>query len=211
MTGRRKPVDQKARYAREKARAAQIGQQLYGTPVTPYRLKKLREQQGFIGAGPVKQEYSALAGWGITAREFQMMRTRNLEYLFPESVLSRNPKHKTSKLRQHQAISANSYDWEFGENDNDWSDDRIGYVVTFFHAIVDPRTNYGSLLDSDGKRRFKKVGRKEYPVSNKWQRLYLTKYGRSVETRSGMRAAYLKHAGIMSVDEFERRYGLYGG
>lgn len=211
MTGARKPRDNKARYAREKVKAAEIGKQLYGTPVTPYRLRKLREQQGFVGAGPVREDRSALQSWGITDAEFRMMLTRNQEYSIPDSILAKHPKKRTSKERLHQAISANSYDWEFGNNNADWSDSRIGYVVTFFHAVVDPRTNYDSLLDAEGKRRFKKVGKKERPVSNKWQQLYLTKYGRSVTSRSGMRAAYLEHAGIMSVDEFERRYGMYGG
>lgn len=210
MTGPRKPRDYKARYAREKERAAQIGQQLYGAPVTPYRLKKLREERGFVGAGPVRQENDALASWGITEREFRMMLTRNAEYSFPD-ILGKKPKSKVSKTRMHQAISANSYDMDFGNNNADWSDARIGYVVTFFHAVVDPRTNYDSLLDERGQRRFRRSGGKSFPVTNKWQQLYLTKYGRSVSSRSGMRAAYLEHAGIMSVDEFESRYGVFGG
>lgn len=115
-----------------------------------------------------------LAKYGLTMNQFNRMRSANRRYQF------------------HGAYSAaNTYDLSIDKDLKNFSDERVGYIVSFYHAVVDKKTNYWSLYDKKTKRRRQEFG---FPVSNEWQRKYLVDYAR-----------------IMSVNEYEARYGHFAG
>jgi len=174
MTGTPRKRDYAAEYARRKERLSRIG-------LTPYSARK----RGSSVFGPVSQKQAMLSKFGVTEREFEAMRIRNRDYAEPRFD-KWHTEDKAKRKRIGQAIAINTYN-ESKDIPNDWSEERVGYVTSFYRAIVDPRTNYESLLDSEGRRRRTRKGK---PATNKWQAALLVKY-----------------SGIMELDEFEVRYG----
>lgn len=115
-----------------------------------------------------------LAKYGLTMTQFNRMRSANRKYQY------------------HGAYSAaNTYDLVMDKDLKNFSDERVGYIVSFYHAVVDKKTNYWSLFDKKTKQRRKEFG---MPVSNEWQRKYLVDYAK-----------------LMSVSEYEARYGHFAG
>lgn len=115
-----------------------------------------------------------LAKYGLTRSQFDRMRSANRKYNFDGAY-----------------SAANTYDLDVDRDLKNFSDERVGYIVSFYHAVVDKKTNYWSLYDKKTKRRKQEYG---FPMTNVWQRKYLVDY-----------------AHIMSIDEFEARYGSFAG
>lgn len=192
MASTRKTRDYKSAYQRRKELAQSRGFS------SPYAETKQRAQRGVL-VGPATAERAALSKWGVSRRQFEAMRIANLEYGYPsERLTKKRSRNQSVKRRLNEAIILNSYDAS-RDVEGDWSDDRIGYVITFNKAIVDPRTNYASLFDENGLRKMR-GGR---PLSNRWQKAFMTQYADKA-TGKGRRRKY------MEVDEFESRYGTYG-
>jgi len=192
MTGQRKTPDYKKVYQQRKERLAKRG-------LTPYQAEKLRKERGSIVYGPVDEKRATLAKFGVSERQFEGMRIANLEHA-PFEFEKFKPKSKKAKRALSQAAMLNYYD-DKRDIPNDWSEDRVGYVVSFFRAIVDPRTNYDSLLDKDGNRIILKNGKRK---SNKWQKLYLTQYAEGVRRRND---EYVYYGNFLDPDEYDERYG----
>lgn len=114
----------------------------------------------------------ALKRFGVTESQFNRMRTANRKYKY-EGVYS----------------AANTYDLSIDKDLKNWSDRRVGYIVSFNRAVVDKKSNYWSLFDKKTKRRKQEFG---FPKTNNWQYQYLVKYGK-----------------LMSQNEFESRYGMF--
>lgn len=136
-----------------------------------YRSARDRQEKNRARRAALSRSKSeALAAWGISATQFDRMRSANRKYEY------------------HGAYSAaNSYDLDIDRDLKNFSDERVGYIVSFYHAVVDKRSNYWSLYDKKTKRRKQQFG---FPMSNEWQRKYLVDYAK-----------------IMSQNEYEARYG----
>jgi len=119
------------------------------------------------------QKTDAFAKWGITETGFNRMRSANRKYDGTGA----------------QYTAANTYDLAIDKDLKNYSDARVGYIVSFYHAVVDKKTNYWSLFDKKTERRRVKFG---FPETNNWQRMYLVEYG-----------------GLMSPTNFETRYGHF--
>lgn len=204
--------DYAAEYARRKARDIEAG-------TTPAVRRKAREQaagkqrdyaleqerreirsrgRGFTGlaeqrkyrAAGLPEEPKAIEAWrrtnvlakfGLTKREFDRIRTENRNFV-------------NWYGRQHYN-DINTYNMGFDQEIHNWTEERVGYIVSFHGAIVNPATNYDSLVTKkkgkDGKwSNTRKLTRNGKPLTNAEQFFYLVKY-----------------TGLMTVNEFEQRYG----
>lgn len=131
------------------------------------------------------QRDAILDYFGISLGRFNQIRRENRHWFDEYGML------------QHSEI--NVYNMEIDEAVDDWSERRVGYIISFHAAVVNPRTNYDS-LQRTWVRGNKKTGNKGYSqrrtddhgkiVTNASQYFYLVKY-----------------AQLMSVDYFESRYG----
>lgn len=187
--------DYAAEYARRKARLALTGQ-------TPYSQRK----RGTSVFGPIpqskSQEIEALRKFGVTRTEFERMRQANIPYAIPQFTHRTSPSLEKRK-RLNFATFVNTYDQD-RDIPNDWSDQRVGYVVSFYRAIVDPRTNYQTLIDKDGQRIKHKDGTYK---SNKWQAAYMGHYRDQAPFERYTTNELVKYANQKELDEFETRYG----
>jgi hypothetical protein len=136
--------------------------------------KEQREYKKTGGTNPAKwQKARTLAYFGIS--ESTLNRYRRL---------NRNWSNEYAML-QNTAI--NTYDRTRDADVHNWSPDRVGYILSFYGAIVNPKTNYDSLKDNP----------KWYPKSA---------IGRKIMTDTQYR--YLvQYTNLFSVNEFEARYG----
>lgn len=87
------------------------------------------------------------------------------------------------------------YDEFIDGRENDWSDQRVGYILAYHAAMVNRKTNYEALPDNKNFYKNGPMGRKRAPRNQAGasQFYYLVKYGKK-----------------MSIDEFEARYGRGG-
>lgn len=196
-------------YERRKARAQQFG---YRTPYQRAiyearnapdpkrayaRRRELAQQRGF--ASPYQERRAKALGLsGDILKSWQKEQT--LKYFdITESKLNKIRAANRKWAKEYPMLQwseINTYNmtkdkgspkWAFSDaNTNNWSIRRIGYILSFHGAIVDPSTNYDSLIDEKGKRLY--VNGK--PKTNVQQFRYLVEY-----------------TGIMEIDEFESRYG----
>lgn len=194
MTGIRKSRDYKSEYQRRKEALAKRG-------LTPASEARLRRERGTSIIGPATLKQQMLARFGVTERQFEGMRIANLEHTQIDSRLERySAKSKQARKALGEAISVNWYDAS-RDIPNDWSEERVGYVTSFYRAIVDPNTNYSSLLDKDGQRIVYKNGKYK---TNKYQAQYMGKYRNARRAQNGQLVQY---TGNLSISEFETRYG----
>ena len=145
------------------------------------------EREGFLTVGDRKRAIKAgivddpkareafqkervLAHFGITESQLTRIRSENRKYNYPGVLYA----------------VINTYNLDLDKAVHDWSMRRIGYILAFHSAVVNPKTNYESLT-RDHKREI--VNGK--PRTNTSQYYYLVKY-----------------TGYMSSDEFESRYGF---
>lgn len=103
-----------------------------------------------------------------------------------DKIRSENRKWSAANAGTRWA-SIQLYDEFVDSRESDYSDDRIGYVLAYHAAMVNKRKNYDSLKDNPKFYRNGPQGRK---IGNASQYFYLVKYAK-----------------VMSVDEFEARYG----
>lgn len=139
------------------------------------RTNKDREAQGLDPFKPEKFQMAAtLAQFGISKATFDRYRRENRAW--------NQPDHDDDRTR---ARDINTYvvDFDplrpftpFDSDIHNWSPDRVGYVVYFNRAIVNPKSNYQSLLDDKGNRKYKGKGKNRKPVSNQDNFYYLVKY-----------------------------------
>ena len=115
-----------------------------------------------------------LKEFGITKRQLDQIRREN--------------RHWTNEQGQLHYSEINTYKTEIDSDIHNWSRMRIGYILSFNAAVVNPETNYESLIDKNGRRKLTPEGK---PLMNKSQYDYLVKY-----------------TNLMQVDRYEARYGL---
>lgn len=118
-----------------------------------------------------------LADFGVSKSTFDKVRRENRQWA-KESAFLHSP-------------TINHYMADVDSDIHNWSERRVGYILSYHAAIVNPRSNYDSLAENpDYKGPESGVSRK---LGNKEQFFYLVKY-----------------ANLMQVDEYEARYGLNG-
>lgn len=141
--------------------------------------KSLSEQRRYNKqAGTDKAK--ALAYFGISENKFNTMRREN--------------RHWSKEYPQLQWTAINTYDIDRDKAVHDWSLRRVGYIVYFNRAIVNPKTNY----DSVSKPFYRPNGRKGRKMDLK---------NATPEQRDAQFNYLVQYTGLMQVDEFESRYG----
>jgi hypothetical protein len=186
-----------------------------GKPVAPRSVRTARDnanaqREGFLSAyqralfrrthpGASVAEQKAwqkariLAHYKITEAEFQR-RLRASRRWLGDQLASRKNEDARNALARASAYSM--FDTRIankprGDSDwlMEWSPQRVGYVLAYYAAVVDPKTNYQQGL---GGRKGKKrpVTRDGYRKMNAEQYYYLTKY-----------------TNLMTVNEYEATYG----
>lgn len=183
------PRDSQKEYDRQRALAREQGFSTVSERkryLTNVRRGEVRSIEDFT------QKTFMLAKFGVSEREFNMMRQANLAYQRPKFE-NWKPKGEPARQRDRKkaiglALRINEYDVDRDLDPGDWSERRVGYIVSFYRAIVDPQYNYDSLVDP--KTGMRRIWRKRHPLTNRAQADYLVKY-----------------AEIMEISEFERRYG----
>lgn len=125
-----------------------------------------------------------LMRFGITESVFNAMRRSNIAHE-PEGF-RKDGKPKTALAKQIQ-----KYNTEIDNHEWDWSEARVGYIVSFFWAVTSPNTNYFSMSDNE-----RTIEANRYPTPKKFrnwvsrQYMYLIRYG-----------------GFETIEEFDDRYG----
>ncbi len=119
-----------------------------------------------------------LRRYGISAKRFDEIRAENRKW----SAANNGTRWAAIQL----------YDEFIDDRENDWSDDRIGYILSYHAAMVNKATNYESLPNNPKHYKNGPIGRKKMEKNRKGasQFFYLVKYAK-----------------VLSVDEFEARYG----
>lgn len=196
--------DHKAEYAARKARAQSRGftspraeqtarRKSEGRPARDYALEAersriRRESVGVDTAaelsaynraraqGEAAEKAWTLAYFGISARRFEQVRRENRNY---HEWLADNS--------SGMAAAANTYDIARDKDVHNWSPRRVGYIISFHGAVVNPASNWESLPDNKAAKGQPGKGIKKM---NKEQYYYLVYY-----------------TGLMSVPYFEARYG----
>lgn len=184
MTGKRKydPAKRRAAYLRAKERAIGLG---FTSP--SHRTRSNRKAR--TGGVPVELvlRAAALTRHGITVEVFDAMRRRNVAHT-PEGT------GKDGRPGSQLARQIQTYRMDVDEDDHNWSDARVGYIVSFFWAVSSPATNYWSLsLREREAYSFLPEPKLVDPKVRKWtekEYVYLVRYG-----------------GFMDVEEFDNRYG----
>lgn len=197
----RRRRNHKASYQRLKESAA-----AHGRTVTQERKARREAKEASFGDNPSRAEI--LRHFGVKSlADFERMRNANLEYnssIDFEELQQRAEAHSTEKARNRAGRvvtyvqMVNHYD-KTRDIDGDYSLARMGYVITFYKAIVSPRTNYDAYIGAkqDGKMT---------PEIQKWQASYLADYA----TLGDAYMEYIKYIGTneQSARElFKARYG----
>lgn len=176
------PVKRRAAYLRAKERATALG---FTSPSA--RTRANRKARLFGISTEDVQRLAILAKWGITTDVFNAMRRRNLAHT-PEGS-GRDGRPGSQGARQIQ-----TYRVDIDEDDHNWSDARVGYIVSFFWAVSSPATNYFSLPRTEREQYYFLPEPKLVPSGiRKWtdrEYVYLVRYG-----------------GFMDIEEFDSRYG----
>lgn len=131
------------------------------------------ERLSFQSEERKKYKSTQLASWGVTEAQLNKIRSENRKW----SAENAGTRWAAIQL----------YDEFVDGREADYSDDRIGYILAYHAAMVNPRKNYDSLKDNP---KFYRNGPHARKVGNASQYYYLVKYAK-----------------VMSVDEFEARYG----
>lgn len=165
-----KPRDNRAEYAQAKRLAAAQG---FRNP----KERRVAKTLGLQGAElETWQRTRTLAYFGISLSRFNEIRRENKAYAYEGTAWTK----------------LNTYDLARDREVHNWSEYRVGYIISFHSAIVNPRTNWDSLpksIGADGKV-IRAVDRYGNRITNSSQFYYLVKYSE-----------------LMQIDEFEARYG----
>lgn len=131
------------------------------------------ERLSFQSEERKKLKSTVLREWGLTEAQFNDIRRENRQW----SAMNNGTRWASIQL----------YDSFLDGREDDWSEQRVGYILSYHAAMVNNRTNYDSLKDNKDWYKNGTLARK---VGNASQYFYLVKYAK-----------------VMSVDEFEARYG----
>lgn len=153
--------------------------------------KDARQRARFNRSGKTMKRFM-LDEFGFTEREFEGIRKNNLDYQF-------NWNDKVP----FAVGQINSYDELLDAALDDWSYRRVGYIISFNSAVVDPRTNY----DNIPKRWVKKAYKDK---NGKWrgEMKRITSRSGKIVTKDNQFWYLVEFSGLMSIDEYESRYGM---
>jgi len=151
---------------------------------------KLAKEQ-FLAKKEAVGKTAVLKKFGITEREFLAIRKENLRF------------HDEWLQTQVATGAINTYDELLDSELNNWSERRVGYIISFHSAVVDPRTNY----DSIPKRWVKKLYKGR---DGKWKGGFvrITSKSGKIITNENQFYYLVKYSNLMSIDEYESRYGM---
>lgn len=138
--------------------------------LSPADRRRFAQTGGDAKAREAFQKERVLAHFGVSESKFNKIRAENRKYNYPGAFYA----------------VINTYDLQRDKDVHNWSINRVGYIIAFHAAVVNPKTNYESLT-----RDYKREIVNGKPKTNTAQYFYLVKY-----------------SGYMSVDEFEARYGF---
>jgi hypothetical protein len=169
----RTPRDRKKEYRERKARAQARG---FNSPYQETRYRKIARTRA-AQSEPVPSvvdfvKESTLRKWGLTPASFDAIRRANRKH-------SPDGSPRASKIQ--------TYNMAIDRRTRDFSDARVGYIRSFYDAVVNDNTNFYSISPS---RRHEYQGTKRLRIWQERQARYLVHY-----------------AGIYEVDEFDARYG----
>lgn len=125
-------------YQVQRSRAESVG-------LTPYRIRRAREQRKL---GPAPQAIDSVLWLASNAPSIDQMRAANERWVTPEG-LDRyagggfSGFSQSISSAQRFGYMANQYLPELGRLNP-------AYVIAFYNAIVNPRTNYGSIRNAEG-------------------------------------------------------------
>lgn len=145
------------------------------------RRNTLAQTRGYPSASRERSVKSALKKWGISYDEFLDLRRQNRKHW---SEIQGNKGKLPDKFPTHIH--------RYMEPSEGNAAKFVGYVVSYYHAIVDPENNWSSVLNSNGVWESEDVGGTYVPKSNAWWFAYLVEYG-----------------DIYEADYYEGRYGKH--
>jgi hypothetical protein len=180
----------KAEYQRRKELRAQRGQQR--DYALEYERRNIRSQgRGFLSYSD-ERRYRTQAAKSTTALAPEAYQKQRALHHFGISERKFNDVRRENKAWSRTNLSSqwtqiNTYDERLDMEVHNWSINRVGYILAYHGAIVNPNTNYDSLKNNP---KFYKRGPFARKLGNAEQYFYLVKYAR-----------------IMQADEFEARYG----
>lgn len=165
--------DYKAEYARRKAKAQAEG---FSGPSQKTRYNRKAREAVARGEEPTPvsefRKVATLTRFGVTEDRFNEMRRANRRHQ-PEG----SPKAK----------GIQKYNLGLDRKAKDWSDGRVGYIISYYYAVTNPDTNFWSISP---QRRHMYEGTARLAKWRERQARYLVQY-----------------AGIYDIDVFDGRYG----
>jgi len=180
------PVKRRQWYQAAKARAQAEG---FTSPSAKQRFRKVAAANPSLTLTEYRKR-RALVKFNVSEKTFNAMRSANIGHT-PEGF------RKDGKPLTHLAYVIQTYNTDVDFRENDWSDERVGYITSYYWAVANPATNYFSSSDSE---RVIQANRFPLPADYRnWiarQYLYLVRYGGlSIDGE------------LMDGDEFAERYG----
>lgn len=130
--------------------------------------------------------------FGFTRAQFEAIRKENLRYQW--------------EWNDHVPFSIgviNTYDELLDADVNNFSYHRVGYIISFHSAVVDPRTNYESIPKRWNPKAYKN---KEGKWRGRMERI--TSRSGKIVTDANQFKYLVEFSNLMSIDEYESRYGM---
>lgn len=146
------------------------------------RADRLAQTRGYESANRERSVKGALRKWNVTYDEFNGMRNANRRHW--SQVQGGNLPNKFP-----------IYMHKYSEPRREAAGQFVGYIVSYYHAIVDPEHNWDSVRGPDGRwimvERDTPAGPALVPESDRWWRRYLVEF-----------------SGIYQAQYYDVRYGL---
>lgn len=174
------PAKRRAAYLRAKQRARAAG---FTSPSQQQRIMSR------VRVDPLFLKRWRLSKHNVSEALFEQMRRDNLAHT-PEGY-RKDGMPLTALAKQIQA-----YNTEVDAEEDNFSDERIGYIVSYYWAVANPKTNY-------------------FAVGNKWTQSQLMD-PKAVSWRERQYNYLVRYGGlstqgeIMNAEDFEERYGTGG-
>lgn len=131
------------------------------------RADRMSQSRGYPSANRERTVKGALRKWGVTYDEFNAMRNANRRHW---SQIQGGGLPKEFPLYMHR----------YREPSQDSAGRFVGYIVSYFHSIVDPEHNWDSKRDESGRWRMVErntpAGNSLVPESDSWWRRYLVEF-----------------------------------
>jgi hypothetical protein len=173
---------------------------------TDYQLRRFRKtnpgvdataptpaKESFTAADAVKRKAQLLKKFGVTEQEFNRRNKLNAAWQSKEARRRTRGKNRDdsganrSMANFLSASEYHTYNRQLADS-GVWTEQRVGYVLFYYAANVDPSTNYSDALG--GRKGKRSVNRQGFREMNAAQYYYLVQY-----------------TGLMSVNEYEASYG----